>query len=68
MTILLQDRRTERYFQQTHAWVENAREAFYFTCSDDALRVQRELQLTDAALVFRFEETGHAISVPLDCR
>ena len=68
MRILLQDPKTNLYFQYPNAWVAQVTEAFGFASSSDVEQWHRLLGLFDATLVFQFDEEGYSIRVPLHAK
>ena len=66
MRIVLQDRQTGHYLQETGGWTEFVERARDFACSAEAMNVRQMFRVADAALVFRFEREGYSIGVPLE--
>ena len=66
MRIVLQDRRSGHYLQETGGWTEYVDRARDFACSADAMNARQTFQVADATLVFRFEREGYSIGVPLE--
>jgi hypothetical protein len=66
MRIVIQDRRTGHYLEETGGWTTYLPHARDFVCSADAIKARQMHEVTDAALVFCFEREGYSIAVPLD--
>ena len=64
MKVLLQNKKTRLFVQETGAWTINIEEAFAFLNSDEAIDFAFERQLTDVHLVLWFKEQNYCLTLP----
>jgi len=64
MKVLLQNKKTRLFVQETGAWTINIEEAFGFINSDKAIDFAFEQQLSDVHLVLWFKEQNYCLTLP----
>ncbi len=64
MRVLLQNKKTRLFAQETGEWTINIEEAFVFLNSDKAIDFAFEHKLPDVHLVFWFKDQNYCLTLP----
>ena len=64
MKVLLQNKKTRLFIQETGGWTIKIEEAFGFINSDKAIDFAFDRQLSDVHLVFWFKEQNYWLTLP----
>lgn len=66
MKILLQHNTTGLYLRSPGLWVPRPADASDFPSSSHAIKFKEDHELHEVRLVFKFEEEGYVIRIPLE--
>ena len=64
MKVLLQNKKTRLFIQETGSWTISIAEAYGFINSDKAIDFALERQLSDVHVVLWFKEQNYCITLP----
>ena len=65
MKVLLRETKTRLFYAGTQQWITDAKQAWDFDRVEEAIRLSREEQLTDAEVVLRFDDPACDAVLPL---